>query len=124
MFDLSFVEKYDVNNNYLGIEFEVIDGQIQFCTGIELVRQNIRNLLLTWTGQWFMDTTFGIDYKEQIGQQQMKIIILEIIGKVSKVPEVSKVLQCTSVMEGETLFIKLSVLVKDEVLKFKVPQNV
>lgn len=124
MFDLSFIEKHDENGNYLGIEFEVVDGQIQFCTGLEMIRQQIRNLLLTWTGQWFLDVTFGIDYSSQIGERRQQLILLEIAGKVSQIPEVSKVLRCQSIIEDEVLIIDLSVLAKNEVLNFKVPPNV
>lgn len=124
MFDLSLVETYDARKNYIGIEFQVIDGQIQFCTGIEAVRQEIRNLLLTWTDQWFLDVSYGIDYSSQIGQNKSQLIVLEIIGKVSQIEEVSKIIKCTSNIVEDIMVIELSVMVKNEVLKFKVPENV
>lgn len=124
MFDLSFIETDDVYGNFLGIQFQVVNGQIQFCTGLEMIRQQIRNLLYTWVNQWFLDVTFGIDYGSQLGQKQKNLIVLEITSKVSQINEVSKVINCTPSMSNGIMTIELSVLIKNEVLQFRISPNV
>jgi hypothetical protein len=124
MFDLSLKETTDFYGNFLGIQFEVVNGQIQFCTGLEMIRQQIRNLLYTWVNQWFLDVTFGIDYASQLGRQRQELITLEIISKVAQINEVSKILNCQATVVDGIMIIELSVLVKNEVLQFKVSPNV
>ena len=122
VFDLSIVKKSATEAD--GFVLDVKNGQIQLVSSLEWLRQKIRNLLETWQGEWFLDTSYGIDYKSQIGKSRQEIILLEIKSKISEIDEVSEVLRCNASYSNDRMYIDLSVVAKGEVLNFKVAQNV
>ena len=127
MFDLSWKELYQdplTKTGLIGIQFEVVDKDFVFCNKLEMVRQHLRNLLSTWTGQWFMNVGYGIDYKSQLGRSYTLNLELTIKSKVLAMPEVSQIISYSSSLVNRILTIKLSVEVQNQVLNFTEQLNV
>lgn len=74
-----------------GVVFNVIDGDLQFCGGAEQLRQQIRNLLVTWTQQWFLDALYGINYNLAFQSSSYLNLTPELQSKVLAIQGVSKI---------------------------------
>lgn len=42
------------------------DGDIMLINNAERIAQQIKITLLTWRGEWFLDTRFGVPYMERV----------------------------------------------------------
>jgi hypothetical protein len=42
------------------------DGRLQLVIDVDTIVERLRTRLATWLGDWYLDTTVGIDYKNQI----------------------------------------------------------
>lgn len=48
------------------------DGDLQLLSGNDTTAQNVRNLLLTWRGDWPLDLRHGTDYERILGGSQVE----------------------------------------------------
>jgi len=56
-----------IDKNTRDIVFDA-DGMMVLIHDNETVAQNIRNILLTWRGEFFLDENHGTDYESVMGQ--------------------------------------------------------
>lgn len=68
-------------------------GDLQLLDGAERIRQQIEVTLLAFLGEWFLDTSFGVPYLEQITVKNPRMSQVQIIlrSKVAAVPGVTRV---------------------------------
>lgn len=69
------------------------DGKLVLVSGANLVAQRIKVTLLTFLGEWFMDTTIGVPYLEKVLVKPADKAKLENIfrKKILSVQDVKKV---------------------------------
>lgn len=68
-------------------------GDLQLLDGAERIRQQIEVTLLTFLGEWFLDTSFGVPYLEQIMTKNPLFSQVQTIirSRVIAVPGVTRV---------------------------------
>lgn len=68
-------------------------GDLVLVAGAERIRQQIEVTLLAFLGEWFLDTSFGVPYLEQITIKNPRLSQVQIIlrTKVAAVPGVTRV---------------------------------
>lgn len=49
-----------------GNDLAILNGDIETVTGIDEIGQSIRDRLLTFKGEWFLDLSYGPDYRQDI----------------------------------------------------------
>ena len=47
----------------------IVNGDLMLVDGIDLIRQRIKQRLLTVKGEWFLDTTIGLPYFAELSQK-------------------------------------------------------
>ena len=79
-------------------------GDLVLIDDAERVAQEIKVELLTWLGEWFLDTTRGIPYLERILVKNPNLEIARQIfsAKISQVPDVSRVEKLTLAADAKT----------------------
>jgi hypothetical protein len=82
--------KLDQEGDLMISEFD-----LRLTTDSEIVEQRIRQALLTFKGEWFLNTQLGIPYYESILEeknslQAIKAILVDAIKKVEGVKELTK----------------------------------
>ncbi len=80
------------------------NGDLILIDGAERVYQQIKITLLTFLGEWFLDTTFGIPYFEQIFGKVGRSSTIENIfrAKISEVPDVTSIPSLTVSLDNAT----------------------
>lgn len=73
----------------------ISEFDLKLTTNSEIVEQRIRQALLTFRGEWFLNTELGLPYYENIlaeknSLQAIKAIFVDAIGKVEGVKELTK----------------------------------
>ena len=74
-------------------DIDFAGGAVRLCDGAEQVSQQIRVLLRTFIGEWFLDTTHGIPYLEKVHVKAPNRAEIETIlrKKIKEIPLVSSV---------------------------------
>ncbi|MGE6916681.1 hypothetical protein [Achromobacter kerstersii] len=68
-------------------------GRTSFVDGAERIAQQIKTTLLTFLGEWFLDTTFGVPYFEDVLVKSPNRASIEAIfrARIRAVPGVARV---------------------------------
>ena len=124
MSDISIIDVYNEDGSLAGPKFSVINGQIQFCNSLEALRQKIRNLLVTWTGQWFLNVFQGINYQTAIGRNTFFNLTPEIENKILALPGVSSIQSTNVNLIDGTLVIDLTIVANGQIVNINLQQRV
>lgn len=89
------------------------NNEIQMAYGLELTMQTIKSVLLTKTGEWFLDWDEGIDRDLILGQKQVdneavKFVVQEGLSQVDENLIIDK-LSCDYDKTTRKLFVSCSV---------------
>lgn len=90
------------------------DGDLLLENGDMVMRsdlaQAIRIRILFFSGEWFLDTSVGIPYFEEIFAKQVNAENIAAIyrDEISKVPGVIQVLSCTAIIDRQTRHLSVS----------------
>jgi hypothetical protein len=83
-------------------DIEAVGGKIALLSTVqEAVRQRLDIKFKTWAGEWFLDTTYGIPYRQQIlgkGRTKAEIDALYIL-EINKDPDVQRIVYFNSVFD-------------------------
>ena len=103
--------KIDSNND---IVFE--NGDLALVTGREEIAQILRHELRTFIGEWFLDTSIGIDYFGEVFTKRMDVANVDAMFK-------SKILSSPGVIELLEFTLDLDALNRKLTLSFSVSTN-
>jgi hypothetical protein len=80
------------------------EGDLVLIGHAERVAQEIKVELLTWLGEWFLDTRRGLPYLERIlvKNPNLEIVRQICIGKILQVPDVAKVEKMSLAVDAKT----------------------
>ena len=97
------------------------DGKLVLVGGANLVAQRIKITLLTFLGEWFMDTTIGVPYLEQVLIKPADKTKLENIfrKKILSVDGVKKILSIDTLINRaeRTLQVEFTVETDEAVVR-------
>lgn len=96
----------------------VVDGNSwEEITGVEAVRQRISHRLRMWKGDWFLDSTEGVDwigiFEKPFSLRRMKAEILGVLKKDEMVEQVED-MEFIPDFSNRSLKINITVLVDGE----------
>ena len=97
--------KLDTNTN--DITFK--DGKfLPISTTLDEARQRIQVRLRAWSGQWFLDNTFGLPYKEQIIKKNVKREDIDalVISTINEVEIVNNISSFSSIILGRVYIVR------------------
>jgi hypothetical protein len=103
-------------------DIEAVGGKIMLLSTLqEAVRQRLDIKFKTWAGEWFLGTTFGIPYKQQIlgkGRTKAEIDALYIL-EINNDPDVNRIVYFNSVFDAleREYELDFEVLVDDRPLR-------
>ena len=110
-----------LNNNH-DIDFE--SGVCRLISGAGQVGQEIKILLLTFLGEWFLDTSHGIPYLEKVMVKAPNRTEIEAIlmAKIKEIPQVSSVNKMTLQIDhpARTFYVEADVDTDEGLVTVKV----
>lgn len=79
---------YDTNDLLLS------NGDLSIVDGSNSIAQNLKQVLQFYLGEWFLDTTKGVPYKQQIliKNPNLDLVQADIMSAASDVPGVTQIL--------------------------------
>jgi hypothetical protein len=100
------------------------DGKFTLLTTIqEAVRQRTQIVLQTFLGEYFLDTSVGLPYRQQIfnkGLSKLEVDAL-FIREISRDPDVIQVVDFNSTQVGRAYSLNYEVLTTDGLLRVNLP---
>ncbi len=100
------------------------DNDLLLVGGAGRIRQQIKVTLLTWLGEWFLDTRFGVPYLERVLKKNPNFSHIRgiIRGKILAVPGVKSIKSLVLSFDRPTRLLTITYeadtdegIVKDEV---------
>lgn len=85
-------------------DLQVSNFDLSLLTGVEAIRQRILIHLLTFKGEWFLDTDRGVPYYQTIFQKGItkEVVDSVIRQEITKVPGVKSISSFTSTHNNST----------------------
>jgi len=79
-------------------------GDLTLCDGADLAQQTIRTVLLTHSGEWWGDTTLGVDWRGEVLVKAPRLDIVRalIADQILRVPGVRAVGEITVDIDATT----------------------
>jgi hypothetical protein len=103
------------------LDFSLDDGgQMLGVQGAERIAQHVRTRIETRRGDWYLDTTVGVPYLEEIfvKDPDLTVIRASLVGEITDVPGVQRIVSLDLTFEAgtRTLIVDFEVLTDDGVL--------
>lgn len=93
----------------------VTNGDLSLVTGDDAIEQDLQQTLQVWLGEWFLDNTVGIPYRQQIlvKNPNMDLVQADLINAATNVSGVIQVLDISFDYSpnGRSLLLEVSVQV-------------
>jgi hypothetical protein len=83
----------DLTMNLLTNDLQV-DGDLSMVRGEDAIVQDLQQTLQVWLGEWFLDTTVGIPFKQDIlvKNPNLDVVNGDIVNAASNVPGVTQII--------------------------------
>lgn len=74
-------------------DLQITNGDLSMNSGETSIQQALQQALQVWLGEWFLDTTVGVPYRQQILVKNPNIDVIQglIIDAATKVPGVTEI---------------------------------
>lgn len=96
-------------------DLKIINGDLSIVTGTDAIAQDLQQTLQVWLGEWFLDTTKGIAYRQQIlvKNPNMDIVQADLINAAAAVPGVTQILDSSFSYGASNRSLTVSIAVQD-----------
>lgn len=80
----------------------ITNGDLSLATGDVAIQQDLQQRLQLWLGEWFLDTTKGVPYRQQIliKNPNMDVVQADITGTVTDTPGIEQILDINFSFNG------------------------
>lgn len=92
-------------------DLKVISGDLSLAQGITAIQQDLQQTLQFWLGEWFLDTTVGIPYRQQIlvKNPNLDLVQADLVNAALNVPGITQItdfsMQYSSTNRTASVFI-------------------
>ena len=92
----------------------LLGGDIQIVRGSDAINQDLQQTLQVWLGEWFLDTTVGIPFKQQIlvKNPNLDVIQATLLDAAQNVPGVSEIDDFQFAYDSTSRSLAVSITVK------------
>ncbi len=75
----------------------VTNGDLSLVSGVDAITQDLQQSLQVWAGEWFLDTTVGIPYRQQIlvKNPNLDLVQADLVNAALSVPGITEVTSFT-----------------------------
>jgi hypothetical protein len=79
----------DIDTN----DLQITSGDLSLATGTTAIQQRLQQALQLWLGEWFLDTTVGVPYKQQIlvKNPNIDLVQADLVAAASDVPGIIQI---------------------------------
>jgi len=96
----------------LGLDDDILitNNSMTLTTGLEAIRQHLQTSLRLFLGEWFLDTTVGVPWFQQVFQKNTTFVVVQQVlkDKILSVPGVLQLLKFDFDYNGTTREATLS----------------
>jgi hypothetical protein len=81
----------------------IIGGVVQMVSGTDQIKQAIRLKLLTFSGEWFLDLSYGVPWYTRVLGKRFSAgqIQMTVSDAISTIPGVKSIVDIVAVKQGE-----------------------
>jgi hypothetical protein len=83
----------DLGMNLQTNDLDVVGGDLYIVKGTDAIAQDLQQTLQVWLGEWFLDTTIGIAYRQQIlvKSPNLDLVHADLLNAALGVPGITQV---------------------------------
>ncbi len=96
-------------------DLQITNGDLSLVTGSDAIAQDLQQRLQSWLGEWFLDTTWGIPFKQQIlvKNPNLDLIQADIMLATTDTPGVVQVTDFNFVYDNNARSLSVKLTVQD-----------
>lgn len=93
----------------------ITNGDLSLADGTTAIAQDWQQRLQTWLGEWFLDTSVGVPYKQQIlvKNPNFDLIQADLINQTIAVPGIQEVIDFTFNFDSAGRSLSVSISAQD-----------
>ena len=105
----------DLAMNLATNDLQITNGDLSLVTGSDAIAQDLQQRLQSWLGEWFLDTTWGIPFKQQIlvKNPNLDLIQADILLATTDTPGVVQVTDFDFVYDNNARSLSVKLTVQD-----------
>ena len=113
----------DLKLNKLSNDLSIVSGDLETVKGIDEAGQRIRDRLLTFIGEWFLNLSFGVDYigKIMVKNPRTSIVSAHLRSEILKSAQ-GRITAFSSEIDDRILTAEYSMIIDGETLTDEVTQ--
>jgi hypothetical protein len=96
-------------------DLEITDGDLSIVDGTAAITQDLQQTLQVWLGEWFLDTTVGVPYRQQIlvKNPNMDIVQADLINAAAAVYGVEQILDSSFEYDNSNRSLSVEIVAMD-----------
>jgi hypothetical protein len=96
-------------------DLQITNGDLSLVTGSDAIAQDLQQRLQSWLGEWFLDTTWGIPFKQQIlvKNPNLDLIQADILLATTDTPGVVQVTDFDFIYDNNARSLSVKLTVQD-----------
>lgn len=104
-------------------DLSIVDGSLETIKGVDEAGQRIRDRLLTFRGEWFLNLAYGVDYigKIMVKNARTGIVAAHFRSEILK-SVTGRILEFTSTIKDRVFNAKYKILIEDETITGEITQ--
>jgi hypothetical protein len=101
----------DIDTN----DLQITSGDLSLATGSTAIQQALQQALQLWLGEWFLDTTRGVPYKQQIliKNPNIDVVQADLIATATSVPGIQQILDFSLIYGSTDRSVSVSIVAQD-----------
>lgn len=84
----------DLNMDFSTNDILIANGDMSMATGVDAIEQDLQQRLQVWLGEWFLDTSVGLPYKQSIlvKNPNLDVIQADFVNETLDTPGITQML--------------------------------
>lgn len=113
----------DLKLEKLTHDLSIVSGDIEIVTGNDEIAQRIRDRLLTFLGEWFLNLSYGVDYIGRIlvKNPRTNVVSAHLRDEILKSAD-GKITGFSSTIKNRVMTLEYSMLINGETISDEVTQ--
>lgn len=96
-------------------DWAIVDYDLAFTDSTQITAQRIKQVLLTFQGEWFLDNDLGLPYFDEILGKNRSLSRIEAIyiRELQTIPEIAEILALRVTQNAQTRVLNVNLTVRD-----------
>jgi hypothetical protein len=96
-------------------DIKIINGDLSIVSGTDAIAQDLQQTLQVWLGEWFLDTSKGVPFKQDIliKNPNVDLVQADIVNAAANVPGITQILNVSFTYSNANRTFSITVIAQE-----------